>query len=92
MPNASPSAPSGESPQKGSGGGFNRLRPVRGLPIASPTLLSVRDVARRLKVSSAVVYRLCERGELLHHRVSNAIRIAVADVDAFLSRNREGKK
>jgi excisionase family DNA binding protein len=47
-------------------------------------------VARRIKVSSAIVYRLCERGELPHHRVSNAIRIAPADLEAFLNRKREG--
>jgi excisionase family DNA binding protein len=43
-------------------------------------------VARRLSVSTATVYRLCERGELRHIRVSNAIRIAHADLAAFLSR------
>ena len=45
-------------------------------------VLTVRGVAERLRVSTATVYALCRRGELAHHRVSNAIRIperALAD-------------
>ena len=38
-------------------------------------LLTVREVAERLMVCNATVYALCERGELRHLRVSNAIRI-----------------
>lgn len=51
-------------------------------------LLNVRTVARRLGVSTATVYVLCERGELAHVRVSNAIRIAPADLAAFIARAR----
>jgi len=47
-------------------------------------LLTVRTVAARLNVCTATVYALCERGELAHVRVSNAIRIAPADLAAFL--------
>jgi len=39
-------------------------------------LLTARDVAQRLRVSTATVYSLCRRGELMHHRVSNAIRVS----------------
>ena len=63
-----------------------RFRPRGELPIAPPALFSVRDVARRLRVSTATVYRLCERGELHHVRVSNAIRIAPGDFELFLRR------
>jgi excisionase family DNA binding protein len=45
----------------------------------------VREVAQRLRVRSATVYRLCERGELPHLRVSNAIRVRPEGVDAFLA-------
>ena len=38
-------------------------------------LLSVADVAKRLGVCAATVYRLCERGELPHVRIVNSIRI-----------------
>ncbi len=48
-------------------------------------LLSVREVAERLSVSTATVYALCERGELAHIRVSNAIRIAPQDLETFIT-------
>ncbi len=44
------------------------------------TLLTVRDAAAALRLSTATVYNLCKRGELPHVRVSNAIRIAPADL------------
>ena len=49
-------------------------------------LLSVREVARLLGVSTPIVYRLCERGDLAHLRVSYAIRIAPEAVAGFLER------
>jgi excisionase family DNA binding protein len=51
-------------------------------------LLTVREAAERLAVSTATVYGLCDRGELPHVRISNAIRIAPADLAAFLARSR----
>lgn len=48
-----------------------RLRAVDG---GKGRLLTVRDVARVLGVSTATVYRLCEEGRLAHVRVGNAIR------------------
>jgi excisionase family DNA binding protein len=51
-------------------------------------LLSVREVARRLGVSTAIVYRFCERGELAHVRVSHTIRITSADLAAYVARQR----
>jgi excisionase family DNA binding protein len=41
----------------------------------SRRLLTVREIAKFLSVSAPIVYRLCERGELAHVRISNAIRI-----------------
>ena len=46
-------------------------------------LLTVREVAAALRVCTATVYRLCERGELAHLRVANAIRISKASVAAY---------
>ncbi len=57
------------------------------LPIASPSLLSVREVAGLLRVSWATVYRLCEHGDLPHIRVSNAIRIAPQQLQVYLTRS-----
>jgi len=39
-------------------------------------LLTVREVARLLAVSTPIVYRLCAGGTLAHVRVGNSIRIA----------------
>jgi len=44
----------------------------------------VRQVAERLGVSAATVYKLADRGELPHVRVSNAVRVHPADVEAFV--------
>jgi len=55
-------------------------------------LLSVRAVAARLGISTAIVYGLCARGDLRHVRVSNAIRIAPADLTAFLAGQRSGER
>ena len=49
-------------------------------------MLSVPDVAERLGVCAATVYRLCERGELPHVRIVNSIRIRSDDLRAFLGR------
>jgi excisionase family DNA binding protein len=55
-------------------------------------LLSVKQVAARLGVSTPIVYRLANNGEMPHIRISNAIRVAPADLAAFIaSRRNEGK-
>jgi excisionase family DNA binding protein len=43
-------------------------------------LLTVREVAERLRVSTATVYRMCASGLLASVRVLNSIRISAADV------------
>jgi excisionase family DNA binding protein len=53
-------------------------------------LLTVGAVAARLGVSTATVYALCKAGELMHVRVSNAIRIEPAEVEGFKAR--QGKR
>ncbi len=47
-------------------------------------LLSAREVALQLGVSTALVYRLVDAGRLTHVRVSNAIRVRREDLEAFL--------
>jgi len=47
-------------------------------------LLTVRDVARVLRVSTATVYRLCDTGELPQVRVSNAIRVHPEDLEDYV--------
>jgi len=48
-------------------------------------LLTVRDVASRLGVSPALVYRLCERKELRSLRIGGAVRFHEAAVQSFLA-------
>jgi excisionase family DNA binding protein len=50
--------------------------------------LSVRAVADRLGVSTATIYKLLAQGNLPHIRVSNAIRVALDDLAAFVARCR----
>jgi excisionase family DNA binding protein len=49
-------------------------------------LLTVRDVAARLSLSTATVYKLCRRGELLHVRIANTVRVTPEDLRAFVEK------
>jgi excisionase family DNA binding protein len=60
-------------------------RPGFGAATIGP-FLTVREVAARLRLSTATVYELCESGGLVHLRVSNSIRVAEGDLGAFLLR------
>jgi len=64
---------------------------LRALDGGRDRLLSVRQVAARLGVCTATVYKLCESNELAHVRVLNAIRIAPADLARFVAAARRGK-
>jgi len=46
-------------------------------------LLSVRETASLLRVSTSTVYKLCAEGRLQHVRVSNAIRISESALAAY---------
>ncbi|MCK8503239.1 helix-turn-helix domain-containing protein [Myxococcus fulvus] len=50
----------------------------------SGRLLTVREAAERLGVCRATVYRLCERGELPHVRISNAVRVEAEALEKFI--------
>jgi excisionase family DNA binding protein len=55
------------------------------LPDFSPSL-TVKEVAVRLRVCTATIYRLCANGQLRHFRVGAVIRIREADLRVFCSR------
>ena len=55
---------------------------------STPRYLTVREAAAVLRVCTATVYKLCERGELPHLRVSNAIRVLASDLATTISRRR----
>ncbi len=62
------------------------------VPAEVEILLSVREVAAALSVSTATVYKLVDRGQLAHRRVLNAIRIRPADLAAFIASSERGPK
>jgi excisionase family DNA binding protein len=65
-----------ESPIDGRSGDGNADRPpLAAVPRAPERYLTVREVAERLRVSTATVYAAVRRSEIPHVRVSNAIRI-----------------
>ena len=53
------------------------------LSFAAP-LLTAREVAAFLRVSTRTVYTLCDQGRLAHVRVMNAIRVEAAAVIALV--------
>jgi excisionase family DNA binding protein len=51
---------------------------------SSVPLLTAREVAVRLRICTATVYRLCERGELGYVRISNAVRVPESALTAYV--------
>jgi excisionase family DNA binding protein len=64
---------------------FNAPVMQESVTVGADSLLTVKEAARRLKVSTATVYALCESGRLAYLRIStHAIRIADGDLGRFL--------
>jgi excisionase family DNA binding protein len=61
-----------------------------GLVVPHERLLTVREAAARLGVSTSTVYSLCARGKLAHIRACNAIRIAPGDLQVVGKASRNG--
>jgi len=60
--------------------------------VGTDLLLTVKEAARRLKVSTATVYALCESGQLPHARIStHSIRIAEVDLKTYVSARRHAR-
>jgi excisionase family DNA binding protein len=53
-------------------------------------MLGVREVAERLRVCTATVYKLCASGALEHVRVVNSIRVSEVALHEFVTRRRMG--
>ena len=49
-------------------------------------LLTVREVAARMRVSNMTVYRLIQAGDLRATRVGRSYRLRQGDVETYLSR------
>jgi excisionase family DNA binding protein len=55
------------------------------ITVGADSLLTVKEAAEQLKVSTATVYALCASGQLAHLRIStHAIRIAGEDLGRFV--------
>ena len=52
--------------------------------------MTIREVAARLRISTATAYKLCERGTLRSTRVLNSIRVREIDLDELVRRSRKG--
>ncbi len=67
------------------------ILPQEGAPVGAPSpelpehLLRVRDVAARLNVSAATVYRLAHSGILPVVRVLGSLRFRSKDLEVFIS-------
>jgi excisionase family DNA binding protein len=48
-------------------------------------LLTAKEIATRLRVCTATVYKLCAAGALQHVRVLNAVRVTIGDLERFVS-------
>ena len=48
-------------------------------------LLTVQEVATRMRVSTMTVYRLIKSGELRAARIGKSYRVLESDVDAYLA-------
>jgi excisionase family DNA binding protein len=51
---------------------------------------TISDVAESLRVSMRTVRRWIDTGQLVTHRFKGVLRIADGDLQAFLSKHREG--
>jgi excisionase family DNA binding protein len=51
------------------------------------TLLTGKDVAHLLKISSSQAYKIMRRGELPSVHIGKSIRVKPEDLDAFITRN-----
>jgi excisionase family DNA binding protein len=60
-----------------------RFRVIEGM---ADRLLTARDVAERLSISTATVYKLVAAGAIPCLRVSNAIRFRAADLRTYVER------
>ena len=57
---------------------------------SAPRYFTISDVADSLSVSNRTVRRWIDRRLLIAHRIGGTIRIAEADLNAFLAVHREG--
>ena len=55
---------------------------------ASPDMIRVSDVARRLGIAKKTAYDLLTRRALAFHRIGRLVRVRVADLASFITASR----
>ena len=71
-------------------GGRSAKSARRPLKSTEAPLLTATEVAARLRVCTATVYKLCASGALPHVRVLNAVRVVEGDLETFLVGRNKG--
>jgi len=51
-------------------------------------LLTIEEVADRLKVSKMTVYRYIKSGKLMAYKLEQELRVKVVDLDSFLDKRK----
>jgi excisionase family DNA binding protein len=64
----------------------------RSITVKQESLLTVKQLAARLGVCTATIYRLCDRGELPYVRVAQALRFVPIEVAEYMARRRRGPR
>ena len=57
---------------------------------ALPVLLTIKQAAEHLQVSSKTLRRWLDTGDLIAHRLGRQWRISVADLQSFIRMGRQG--
>ena len=68
---------------------FSHARGRRHRGSALPKYYTIKAVAEAVAVSTRTVRRWIENGDLVVHRVDGVVRVAEADLRAFLAQHRE---
>ena len=69
---------------------FSHARDRRNSGSGLPKYYAIKAVAEALDVSPRTIRRWIANGDLIVHRVDGVVRIAEADLRAFLALHREG--
>ena len=65
--------------------------PDNDVPQTSAELLTIKDIAVLLQVSTKQVRRLIGSGELTHYRIGRLYRVAPDDLNVFLALRRNAR-
>jgi len=58
--------------------------------VTGDALLRIEEMAKILRISRSLAYRLVQRGEIPSVRINTAVRILPADLDRYIQQKRVG--